>query len=82
MKKTVLNLVGGPVKKGTDFERMHWAGRMIFIVGTVGTTVGFGNFWRFPKQTYKNGGGVFFLPYLIAVFFFGIPLLILELGLG
>jgi len=45
--------------------------------------VGLGNFWRFPGLTYKYGGfGNFCIPYLIALFFFGIPLLLMELGLG
>eukprot|EP00478_Filoreta_tenera_P006001 GABV01007532.1.p1 GENE.GABV01007532.1~~GABV01007532.1.p1 ORF type:complete len:115 (-),score=31.36 GABV01007532.1:11-355(-) len=30
----------------------------------------------------QNGGGAFFLPYLIALFVIGIPILILELSLG
>jgi SNF family Na+-dependent transporter len=55
---------------------------MTFILAAVGAAVGLGNFWRFPKQAYKNGGAVFFIPYLLALFFFGLPLLVLELSLG
>jgi SNF family Na+-dependent transporter len=45
--------------------------------------VGLGNFWRFPSLTYKYGGfGNFAVPYLVALFFMGIPLLLMELGLG
>lgn len=64
------------------YFRDRWAGRITFILAAVGAAVGLGNFWRFPKQSYKNGGAVFFIPYLLALFFFGMPLLVLELSLG
>lgn len=41
-----------------------------------------------PLWTYKccqaadYGGGAFFIPYLMALFLIGIPILILEIGLG
>lgn len=44
--------------------------------------MGLGNFWRFPYIASKNGGGIFFLPYLLALFLLGIPMMLLELGLG
>ena len=63
--------------------RQRWAGRWTFIIASIGAAVGLGNFWRFPGLTYKYGGfGNFCVPYLVALFFFGIPLLLMELGLG
>lgn len=56
--------------------------RPTFILATVGACIGLGNFWRFPYLTYKNGGGFFFVPYLIALFTMGIPLALMELTLG
>ena len=56
--------------------------RPTFILAAVGSAIGLGNFWRFPYLTYKYGGGFFFIPYLCCLFFMGIPLLIMELGLG
>jgi len=56
--------------------------RPTFILASVGAAIGLGNFWRFPYLTYKYGGGFFFFPYLMCLFFMGIPLLIMELGLG
>jgi SNF family Na+-dependent transporter len=44
--------------------------------------VGFGNVWRFPSLAYKFGGGAFFIPYVMALFLIGIPVLFLEISLG
>jgi NSS family neurotransmitter:Na+ symporter len=52
------------------------------VLATIGSAVGLGNVWRFPYVCYANGGGAFLIPYLIALFTTGIPLLILEFGLG
>lgn len=62
--------------------RMRWDSRLVFILAAVGSAIGLGNVWRFPYLTYEFGGGAFLIPYLIALFVLGIPLLILEFGLG
>ncbi len=62
--------------------RDRWSSRMIFLFAAIGSAVGLGNIWRFPYLTYKYGGGAFLIPYLIALLVLGIPLLILEFGLG
>ena len=62
--------------------REQWLNRPTFILASIGAAVGLGNFWRFPYLTNKYGGGFFFIPYLIALFTMGIPLLLMELSLG
>ncbi len=63
-------------------KREEWGSRWGFILAAVGSAVGLGNIWRFPYQVYENHGGAFLLPYFFALFTAGIPLLILEFGLG
>ncbi|MDB9822415.1 sodium-dependent transporter [Deltaproteobacteria bacterium] len=62
--------------------RERWGRRSAFIMAAIGSAIGLGNVWRFPYMAYTNGGGAFFIPYLIALITTGIPLLSLEYYLG
>eukprot|EP00571_Detonula_confervacea_P010676 CAMPEP_0172306670 /NCGR_PEP_ID=MMETSP1058-20130122/7696_1 /TAXON_ID=83371 /ORGANISM="Detonula confervacea, Strain CCMP 353" /LENGTH=665 /DNA_ID=CAMNT_0013018635 /DNA_START=380 /DNA_END=2377 /DNA_ORIENTATION=+ len=66
----------------TDVKREEWSSRWAFYFAAIGAAVGFGNVWRFPALCVDYGGGAFFVPYLLALFFVGIPILILEIGFG
>lgn len=61
---------------------LRWSSRAAFYFASVGSAVGFGNVWRFPSLVYEYGGGAFFIPYVLALFLIGIPLLMLEISLG
>lgn len=62
--------------------RLRWSSRTVFFLAAIGSAVGLGNIWRFPYLAYKFGGGAFLVPYLIALFVLGIPLLTLEFAIG
>ncbi len=63
-------------------KREQWGSRAGFILAAVGSAIGLGNIWRFPYVAAKNGGGAFFIPYLFALLTAGIPIMILEFGIG
>jgi solute carrier family 6 GABA transporter-like protein 1 len=69
-------------KQSSPTQREHWSSRFAFYFATAGAAIGFGNVWRFPGLSVQYGGGAFFIPYLMALFFVGIPLAILEIGFG
>ncbi len=59
-----------------------WKKQSGFIWSLIGSAVGFANVLSFSAQCYKNGGGAFLIPYIIALVTLGIPLLILEGFIG
>ncbi|MFO7802812.1 MAG: sodium-dependent transporter [Desulfovermiculus sp.] len=63
-------------------QREQWGTRIGFILAAVGSAIGLGNIWRFPYMVYDNGGGAFLIPYFFALFTAGIPIIILEFGMG
>lgn len=62
--------------------RERWTSRSSFIIASIGAAIGLGNVWRFPYICYANGGGAFLIPFFVALLTAGIPLMILEAGLG
>lgn len=63
-------------------NRSQWGTRAGFVMAAMGSAIGLGNIWRFPAVAYENGGGAFLIPYLIALFTAGIPILIMEFTMG
>lgn len=63
-------------------KRQRWGSRLGIIMAVAGSAVGLGNFLRFPVQAASNGGGAFMIPYLVALFLVGIPLMWIEWTLG
>lgn len=59
-----------------------WSSRFTFIMASVGSAVGLGNFWRFPYLAGENGGGAFILIYILCVLFVALPLLMGEYAMG
>ncbi len=63
-------------------QRAQWKSKLGFILAASGSAIGLGNIVVFSGNAYKYGGGAFYLPYFIALFLVGIPIMILEFGLG
>uniref|UniRef100_UPI003AB0A346 sodium- and chloride-dependent GABA transporter 2-like n=1 Tax=Centroberyx gerrardi TaxID=166262 RepID=UPI003AB0A346 len=62
--------------------RGQWRNKREYILAVAGSVVGLGNVWRFPYLCYKNGGGVFLLPYCVFAALCGAPLFLLETAAG
>ncbi|NNC95656.1 MAG: sodium-dependent transporter [Chitinophagales bacterium] len=56
--------------------------RFGFIAAAAGSAVGLGNIWRFPYETGQNGGAIFLLFYIAAIFLICLPILIAEITIG
>ena len=63
-------------------SRGQWGSRVGFILAASGSAIGLGNIVFFSANAYRFGGGAFYVPYFIALFVIGIPVMILEFGLG
>ena len=63
-------------------KRPRWMSHMTYLLAMIGYAVGLGNFWRFPYLCYTWGGATFFIPYLCCLFLIGIPITLMEMGLG
>jgi NSS family neurotransmitter:Na+ symporter len=62
--------------------RSQWSSKLGFILAASGSAIGLGNIVFFSANAYKFGAGAFYVPYLLALFLVGIPVLLMELGLG
>ncbi|XP_071378147.1 sodium- and chloride-dependent betaine transporter-like [Centroberyx affinis] len=63
-------------------DRGQWASKTEYVLVVAGSVVGLGNVWRFPYLCYKNGGGAFLVPYGVLAVVCGIPLFLLDAGIG
>lgn len=61
---------------------MTWVKESGFIFAMIGSAVGFANILAFSAKCYKNGGGAFLIPYVIAMLVIGVPMLFLEGAIG
>lgn len=63
-------------------EHSTWGTRFGFLMAAIGSSVGLGNFWRFPYVAGENGGAAFIVIYLACVIFIALPILMAELSVG
>lgn len=63
-------------------RREYWATKIGLILAMAGNAIGLGNFIRFPAKAVAYGGGAYLIPYFIALFLLGIPIMFVEWVLG
>ncbi len=56
--------------------------RLGMMLAMLGMAVGTGNIWRFPRIVASNGGGEFLIAWIVFLFLWSIPLVLLEFGMG
>ena len=59
-----------------------FSSRWGMLLAMIGMAVGTGNIWRFPRVVASNGGGSFLVAWVVFLFAWSIPLLILEFAMG
>ncbi len=59
-----------------------WSSNYLFLLASIGSTVGLSNIWKFTYLAGENGGGAFVLVYLLSLVLMGIPILAAELMIG
>jgi solute carrier family 6 (neurotransmitter transporter, GABA) member 1 len=79
--KRVFNVLAPDAKKGED-GRDVFGSRTQFVLCAMGGAVGLGNLLRFPSIAFNNYGLQFFVPYLIALVFVALPVLVMEIAIG
>ncbi|MBU0484651.1 MAG: sodium-dependent transporter [Proteobacteria bacterium] len=63
-------------------SRSSWKSNIGFLLASIGSAIGLGNVWRFSYMAHQHGGGAFLVPYIVALIVAGVPIMILEYGLG
>ncbi|MDP6339975.1 MAG: sodium-dependent transporter [Candidatus Marinimicrobia bacterium] len=64
----------------------RFSSRFAFLISALGIAIGTGNIWRFPRIAASNGGddgaGGFLIAWIIFLFIWSIPLIIVEYVMG
>jgi len=63
-------------------KRETWKTKAGLIFAAAGNAIGLGNLLRFPSKVALYGGGAFMIPYFIALFLLGLPLMLIEWVIG
>ena len=60
----------------------QWTSKIGFILAAAGSAIGLGAIWKFPYMAGTNGGGIFFLIFLVFTIIIGAPMLLAEFIIG
>ena len=63
-------------------QNEQWSSRLGFILAAAGSAIGLGAIWKFPYTAGQNGGGAFFLIFILFTLILGLPLLLAEFSIG
>ncbi len=63
-------------------NRSGWKSNLGFLLAAIGSAIGLGNVWRFSYMAHEHGGGAFLVPYVVALIVAGIPIMLVEHGVG
>ena len=72
----------GDLQAAVEDTRGKWNCEFEFLFSGLSLAMGLGGIWRFPLVAYENGGGAFFIPYLIVAVLVAQPLYFMEMALG
>lgn len=59
-----------------------WSSNYVFLLASIGSTVGLSNIWKFTYLAGENGGGAFVLVYILSLVIMGVPILAAEMVIG
>jgi NSS family neurotransmitter:Na+ symporter len=62
-------------------RRDYFTSKWTFLLAALGMAIGAGNIWRFPRLAGQYGGS-FLIPWMIFLFLWSIPLILIEFSLG
>ncbi|MBO0998307.1 sodium-dependent transporter [Bacillus sp. SD075] len=63
-------------------KQEQWTSKLGFILAAAGSAIGLGAIWKLPYMTGENGGGAFFLLFILFTLLIGAPILIAEFTIG
>lgn len=63
-------------------KQEQWSSKIGFILAAAGSAIGLGAIWKFPYMAGTNGGGVFFLLFILFTILIGTPILLAEFFIG
>lgn len=63
-------------------QKGQWSTKLGFILASAGAAIGLGAIWKLPYVTGENGGGAFFLLFVLFTLLIGLPMLISEFIIG
>ena len=63
-------------------KKDQWTSKIGFILAAAGSAIGLGAIWKFPYMAGANGGGVFFLLFILFTVLIGAPILLAEFVIG